>query len=405
MKKVSTATKINRFLLKMMGYNIDVVNIPPEAKKCVILFAPHSSMLDFIVGKMALVAMGVKTYFLIKQEAFIFPLNYLLKALGGVPVDRKNVKKFPLLAANLIKNSEEIAFLVAPEGTRKCTNNWKKGFYFIAQQAEVPVILGYLDYRSRKGGLGHIFPLSGDINADLAQIQRYYYGMRGRYRGYFNFEDKPYSQPQWLTKKQMRKLNEKHPQPQILVFATHNIHKREEVQEIVGNRYFIKSLQDVGYFEEVEETGDTLQANALQKARFVYQHFGCDCFADDTGLEVEALGGAPGVYSARFAGEGCSYADNVHKLLREMEGVENRNACFRTVIALILDGKEHLFEGRIEGKIITALQGKNGFGYDPIFMPENKNCTFAEMEDYEKNQISHRGRAMQEMMRLLRIKN
>lgn len=149
--------KINAFILKLLRYHIDTVNIPPEARKCVLLFAPHTSYSDFLIGRMSLSAMGVKTVFLIKKEAFFFPLGPILKSLGGIPVDRVNVRKFPIFAAEYIKKQDEIAFLVSPEGTRKLNPNWKKGFYFIAQEAQVPIALGYLDYKTRRGGIGPIF--------------------------------------------------------------------------------------------------------------------------------------------------------------------------------------------------------------------------------------------------------
>ena len=187
-----------------------------------------------------------------------------------------------------------------------------------------------------------------------------------------------------------------------LIFATHNQHKTEEAKEIGGSFIQLKNLKDIGCFEEIPETADTLPGNALQKARFVFERFHVNCFADDTGLEVEALDGRPGVYSARYAGEHCSYQDNVDKLLREMKGKTNRKACFKTVIALILDGKEYLFEGRVDGQIIEDQRGVSGFGYDPVFLPDGFSHTFAEMSEEEKNSISHRGRAMRKMMDFLK---
>ena len=187
-----------------------------------------------------------------------------------------------------------------------------------------------------------------------------------------------------------------------LIFATHNQHKTEEAREIAASFIQIKNLKDIGCFEEIPETADTLPGNALQKARYVQEHFHVNCFADDTGLEVEALDGRPGVYSARYAGEHCSYQDNVDKLLREMKGKTNRKACFKTVIALILDGKEYLFEGRVDGRIIEDQRGMSGFGYDPVFLPDGFDRTFAEMSDEEKNSISHRGRAIRQMMDFLK---
>lgn len=190
--------KVNRFLLRLFRYKIDTQNIPPEAKKCVLLFAPHTSMLDFVVGKMALNTMGVRTLFLIKKEIFWWPLGPILRKLGGVPVDRKHASKFHIHAANLINGSEKVALLISPEGTRKLTHKWKKGFYYIAREANVPILLGYLDYRSRRGGIGDVFYPTGDVDADMEEIQKYYYGMCGRHKGQFSLENKPYAHPDWL---------------------------------------------------------------------------------------------------------------------------------------------------------------------------------------------------------------
>jgi XTP/dITP diphosphohydrolase len=187
-----------------------------------------------------------------------------------------------------------------------------------------------------------------------------------------------------------------------LIFATHNQHKTEEAREIAASFIQIKNLKDIGCFEEIPETADTLSGNALQKAHYVQERFHVNCFADDTGLEVEALDGRPGVYSARYAGEHCSYQDNVDKLLCEMKGKTNRKACFKTVIALILGGKEYLFEGRVDGQIIENQRGVSGFGYDPVFLPNGFDRTFAEMSEEEKNSISHRGRAIRQMMDFLK---
>lgn len=187
-----------------------------------------------------------------------------------------------------------------------------------------------------------------------------------------------------------------------LIFATHNQHKTIEAIDIAGDKMQIKNLKEIGCLTEIPETADTLTGNALQKARYVHEHYHCNCFADDTGLEVEALDGRPGVYSARFAGEHCSYQDNVDKLLREMAGKNNRKACFKTVIALILDNKEYLFEGRVDGTIIEKQRGNAGFGYDPVFLPDGFDKTFAEMSEDDKNKISHRGRAMQKLMNFLK---
>lgn len=186
-----------------------------------------------------------------------------------------------------------------------------------------------------------------------------------------------------------------------IVFATHNRHKSEEACQILGPRWTLRNLHDLGQTEEIPETADTLQGNALQKAQFVYDKYHLSCFADDTGLEVEALNGAPGVYSARYAGEHCSFADNVNKLLHEMQGQTNRRACFKTVVALILDGEAHFFEGRVDGTIIETPRGGEGFGYDPVFVPDGFNETFAEMSAEQKNKISHRGRAMAKLIEFL----
>lgn len=186
-----------------------------------------------------------------------------------------------------------------------------------------------------------------------------------------------------------------------IVFATHNAHKVSEVQAVLGSEYQLVTATEAGISEEIPETQPTIEGNALQKARYVYEHTGLNCFADDTGLEVEALNGAPGVYSARYAGEHVSYADNNKLLLKNLAGCQNRKARFRTVIALILDGKEHLFEGRVEGTIATEPHGEGGFGYDPLFIPEDSQLTFAEMSPEAKNGISHRGRAVAKLVAFL----
>lgn len=186
-----------------------------------------------------------------------------------------------------------------------------------------------------------------------------------------------------------------------LVFATNNDHKLREVREIAGNFVKIKSLRDVALDADIPETQDTIEGNASQKARFIFDRTGMDCFADDTGLEIAALDGRPGVYSARYAGEGCSFADNVDKVLIEMQGVEDRRAAFRCVICLIYKGNEYLFEGRIDGEITIAQSGFEGFGYDPVFRPLKQSQTFAEMPAYLKNGLSHRGRAVQKMLQYL----
>jgi XTP/dITP diphosphohydrolase len=186
-----------------------------------------------------------------------------------------------------------------------------------------------------------------------------------------------------------------------LLFATNNMHKLREVQEIVGNLFHVLCLKDVSIEGDIPETSYTLEGNVLQKVRFIYEKTGMDCFADDTGLFIEALDGRPGVYSARYAGEGCRFEDNIRKVLAEMEQAENRNASFRCVVGLILEGKEHLFEGRIDGVILREKQGTEGFGYDPVFVPNGQSQTFAEMPPYLKNGISHRSRAIWKMMRFL----
>lgn len=185
-----------------------------------------------------------------------------------------------------------------------------------------------------------------------------------------------------------------------LVFATNNKHKLNEVQRVVGDTFEILSLEQIGCHEDIEEPGATLEENAFIKARYVKDKYGYDCFGDDTGLEVEALNGAPGVHSARYAGNHDSEA-NINKLLKELEPTDNKNARFRTVIALILDGKEFQFDGIIEGKIIDKKRGTTGFGYDPIFIPNGYEETFAELGDEVKSEISHRGRATKKLCEFL----
>ena len=175
-----------------------------------------------------------------------------------------------------------------------------------------------------------------------------------------------------------------------IVFATNNLHKLEEVRAIVSSGINIVSLSDIGCHDDIPETADTLEGNALQKARYVNERFGYDCFADDTGLEVEALNGEPGVRSARYAGDAHDSNANMDKLLNALEGQQNRKARFRTVIALIINGKEEYFEGIVDGRIIEEKRGKTGFGYDPLFMPDGYGETFAELGADIKNNISHR---------------
>ena len=187
-----------------------------------------------------------------------------------------------------------------------------------------------------------------------------------------------------------------------IVFATNNAHKLSEVRAVLGDDYEIVTLREVGITEDIPETGATLDENASLKARYVYERTGLDCFADDTGLEVEALNGAPGVHSARYATDGHDFKANNRKLLRELEGVTNRRARFRTVISLIRDGEEQQVEGIVSGVIATEESGSEGFGYDPLFIPDGHTVTFAEMSAEEKNAISPRGRAVAELVKLLR---
>lgn len=186
-----------------------------------------------------------------------------------------------------------------------------------------------------------------------------------------------------------------------LVFATNNAHKLSEVRRMTEGRFIIRSLAEIGCHDDIPETADTLEGNALIKARWVKEHYGYDCFADDTGLMVDALGGAPGVLTARFAGEHCTPDDNVTKLLKVMEGHTDRRAHFSTVIALIMDGKETLMEGTVHGTISDERLGTDGFGYDPVFIPEDTGLTFAQMGPDAKNAISHRGRAIARLLEVL----
>ena len=183
-----------------------------------------------------------------------------------------------------------------------------------------------------------------------------------------------------------------------LVFATNNAHKLDEISAILGEKVELLSLKDIHCDIDIPETSDTLEGNAMLKAEYIYEHYGLDCFADDTGLEVEVLGGAPGVYSARYAGgEGHDSEANMKKLLVELEGKTNRKAQFRTAICLIEGGTEHLIEGVVKGEIIEKKRGCSGFGYDPVFVPEGYTETFAEMGNEEKKKISHRARATQKL--------
>ena len=193
-----------------------------------------------------------------------------------------------------------------------------------------------------------------------------------------------------------------------LVFASNNAHKLEEIRAILGTQYEVKSLKDIGCEVDIPETGSTFRENALQKATYVKEHFGFDCFADDSGLQVEALGGEPGVYSARYAVkngvqvEGNKDEANMNVLLEKLENEENRKACFRTSIALIFEGETHFFDGTVEGRIIREKRGNGGFGYDPIFIPDGYDKTFAELGNEVKNGISHRARAVAKLADFLR---
>ena len=187
-----------------------------------------------------------------------------------------------------------------------------------------------------------------------------------------------------------------------IVFATNNKHKLEEIKDILGKDFEIVSLVEIGCHEDIPETGLTLEENAHQKSTYIVEHYNHDCFADDTGLEVDALNGEPGVHSARYA-EGTDHDSeaNMRKLLSKMSNVKDRTARFRTVISLIINGVEHQFEGRVEGRIATEKHGKEGFGYDPIFIPEGYDKSFAELGEEVKNQISHRARAVKKLAEYL----
>lgn len=186
-----------------------------------------------------------------------------------------------------------------------------------------------------------------------------------------------------------------------IVFATNNEHKLREIRQVLGEKFEIVSLNEIGFNEEIPETQDTLEGNSSQKANHIYDKFGLNCFADDTGLEVDSLNGEPGVYAARYAGSNPSFDDNMDKLLVNLKGIENRKAKFRTVISLIMDGDEKQFEGVVEGVILEEKTGIDGFGYDPIFKPDDYNESFAEMNSTLKNKISHRGRAVEKLEQYL----
>ena len=188
-----------------------------------------------------------------------------------------------------------------------------------------------------------------------------------------------------------------------LVFATNNEHKLRELGEILKGEFKLLSLNDISCYDEIPETGNTLEANASQKSYYVWDRYQIDCFSDDTGLEIEALNKEPGVHSARYAGEGRNSNDNVEKVLIKMKGVDNRKACFRCVISLIIRSKEYKFEGRVDGEILHERRGAAGFGYDPIFQPEGYQQSFAEMGATLKNSMSHRGRAVQKLVHFLLV--
>jgi XTP/dITP diphosphohydrolase len=186
-----------------------------------------------------------------------------------------------------------------------------------------------------------------------------------------------------------------------IVFATGNPYKIKEVKELLNNKFEIIGLQDIGCQEDIPETQPTIEGNALQKARYVVDNYGVNCFAEDTGLEIESLNMEPGVYSARYAGEQRSSEDNMNLVLEKLKSQDNRKARFKTVVALIIDGEEFTFEGIVNGEIAFEKTGKDGFGYDPIFLPEDQKISFAEMGSAEKNKISHRGRAVRKLIEWL----
>lgn len=187
-----------------------------------------------------------------------------------------------------------------------------------------------------------------------------------------------------------------------ILIATNNNHKIDEIRPLIPSEFKLITLQDKGFNQDIPETGITLIENALQKAHFIHDRFNVNCFADDTGLEIDALDGRPGVFSARYAGVQCSAKDNVEKVLMEMKGLINRKARFITVIALIFNNQEFLFEGRVEGEILTTIHGEGGFGYDPIFIPEGQYLSFAEMPLDMKNKISHRALAVEKLVEFLK---
>ena len=190
-----------------------------------------------------------------------------------------------------------------------------------------------------------------------------------------------------------------------LVFATNNKNKLSEIKNALNESFELLSLADIDFKEEIPETHETIEENASEKSFYIYDRYKTNVFSDDTGLEIDALNGEPGVYSARYAGEQCSFQDNMNKVLNKLDGIENRNAKFRTVISLIIDGKEFQFEGVVNGHITKTEHGEKGFGYDPIFMPDGYNISFAEMSMEQKNKISHRGLAVKKLIEFLQSYN
>ena len=188
-----------------------------------------------------------------------------------------------------------------------------------------------------------------------------------------------------------------------LIFATHNSNKAFEIQKLLPEHFQVLTLNDIDFQEEIPENEPTIEANSAFKAQFIFNKFNLNCFADDTGLEIEALNGKPGVHSARYAGEERNSDANMNRVIDELSGIENRNARFKTVITLIINGDQHIFEGIVNGQIISEKRGTNGFGYDPIFIPENETRTFAEMNLSEKNKYSHRARALEKMIAFLTV--
>lgn len=187
-----------------------------------------------------------------------------------------------------------------------------------------------------------------------------------------------------------------------LIFATQNQHKAKEIQALLPSEFEVLTLNDINITEDIPETSDTLEGNASQKSHYILHHFSMDCFSDDTGLEIPALNNEPGVYSARYAGPAKNADDNMNLVLSKLKGKRDRSAQFRTVISLMLNGKEHLFEGIVKGRIIEEKRGTDGFGYDPIFVPEDQDKTFAELSMNEKNKMSHRARAFEKMIHFLK---